>query len=162
MEESFRHLILYHCWANQRLIDHLRTLPKALFLLKMESVFPTLSQTFGHIYSVDQLWLSRISGKNPSQISDHTFQSIEEVEEAFIQQTQAFHQLIGNQPDLLTNIHYKTTKGRPDHQKLYQLLQHLVNHGTYHRGNIAAMVRQLGYHGVSTDYLTFLRTQNSK
>ncbi len=36
------------------------------------------------------------------------------------------------------------------------ILNHVVNHGTYHRGNVTAMLRQQGYAGVATDYLFFL------
>ncbi|MEK3724277.1 DinB family protein [Paenibacillus sp. FSL H8-0034] len=39
---------------------------------------------------------------------------------------------------------------------LVELVQHVVNHGTYHRGNITAMLRQLGHKGVPTDYIFYL------
>lgn len=51
----------------------------------------------------------------------------------------------------------------PGHPKLgrldthfSELVQHVVNHGTYHRGNLTAMIRQQGYSSVSKDYVFYL------
>ncbi|MCM3024666.1 DinB family protein [Heyndrickxia ginsengihumi] len=134
MNELAKQLVRYHIWANQQLISHLKTLPSELFHTKVESVFPTLAETFGHIISVDYVWLSRINKEKPSKIQKWTFQTV---------------------------AAYKNTKGELFTQTLFELIQHIVNHGTYHRGNLAAMIRQLGYQGTSTDYITFLRIQNS-
>ena len=52
---------------------------------------------------------------------------------------------------------YKTTEGVPYASPAWQMLQHVVNHGTYHRGQIATMLRQLGNKSQSTDMIVFYR-----
>ena len=53
------------------------------------------------------------------------------------------------------------TFGRLD-THLSELVQHVVNHGTYHRGNLTAMIRQQGYPSVMTDYIMYLYDSQSK
>jgi len=54
-------------------------------------------------------------------------------------------------------IHHKTTAGVAQAAPLWQMLQHLVNHGTYHRGQVATLLRQLGAKPISTDLILFYR-----
>jgi uncharacterized damage-inducible protein DinB len=57
---------------------------------------------------------------------------------------------------------YTNTKGERFRNSIREIVYHIVNHGTYHRGNIAAMIRQLGYQGVSTDYIYYLRNTDKE
>jgi uncharacterized damage-inducible protein DinB len=59
-------------------------------------------------------------------------------------------------------IEHKTTKGVPQAAPLWQMLQHLVNHGTYHRGQVATMLRQLGATPNSSDLIFFYRERAAK
>ncbi|MGG1688938.1 DinB family protein [Heyndrickxia ginsengihumi] len=161
MNELAKQLVRYHIWANQQLISHLKTLPSELFHTKVESVFPTLAETFGHIISVDYVWLSRINKEKPSKIQKWTFQTVAEVEKALSELKMKYKLMFQKEDDITRMVSYKNTKGELFTQTLFELIQHIVNHGTYHRGNLAAMIRQLGYQGTSTDYITFLRIQNS-
>lgn len=158
MKELMKKLVTYHCWANLNIINHLKVLPEEVFLKEVDSVFPTISQTLGHVLLADQVWLSRILGKSPDSLNNKIFQSVEEADTTFKMHSQSFDSIL-DQLDEGQLIRYQTTKGDVFQQTLSEIIQHLVNHGTYHRGNIAAMIRQLGYTGTSTDYITFLRTR---
>ena len=59
--------------------------------------------------------------------------------------------------DVQRVVHHTTTAGVPQAQPLWQLLQHLANHGTYHRGQITTLLRQLGAKAIGTDLITFYR-----
>lgn len=156
MNDFIPKLIGYHNWANHQLIDHLITLPHPLFLKEMANVFPTISMTLGHILAVDQIWLSRIQGQTPEHIPDVTFPSIEEVEQAFNTHSNAWTTFVQTlDPNKI--ITYQNTKGQLFRQPAFELIQHIANHGTYHRGNIVSMIRQQGYPGTSTDYMVYLR-----
>ena len=62
------------------------------------------------------------------------------------------------QPEDLTRIiHHKTMKGDAQSAPHWQMLQHVVNHQTYHRGQITTMLRQLGAKAISTDMIFFYR-----
>lgn len=61
-------------------------------------------------------------------------------------------------PDDLVRVHdIRTTKGEPYSHPLWQMMQHLINHGTYHRGQVTTMLRQLGVKPVATDLIAFYR-----
>ena len=59
--------------------------------------------------------------------------------------------------DLERSFDYRDTKGNPHSFVLWQALQHLANHGTYHRGQVITLLRQLGAKPVSTDLIGFFR-----
>jgi uncharacterized damage-inducible protein DinB len=58
--------------------------------------------------------------------------------------------------DLVRAHDYRTTKGAPSTNPLWQMLQHVVNHGTYHRGQVVTLLRQLGAQPRATDLLRYL------
>lgn len=157
MNDLAKRLVSYHLWANQQLINHIKTLPSEVFNTKVESVFPTLSETFGHIISVDHVWLARLNQETPSQITKQAFQTVKEADLALSELKTQYELMFQKEYDVTRSISYKNTKGESFTQTLFEIVQHLVNHGTYHRGNLAAMIRQMGFQGTSTDYITFLR-----
>jgi uncharacterized damage-inducible protein DinB len=53
----------YHVWANQKVLQHLRDLPEDIHRKELQSVFPTIGDTLAHIYIVDNVWLSAMSGE---------------------------------------------------------------------------------------------------
>jgi len=55
-------LFEYHVWANKKLIKHLRSLPEEVFVNQVNSVFPTIAETFGHMLAVDEMWYLRLKG----------------------------------------------------------------------------------------------------
>ena len=57
--------------------------------------------------------------------------------------------------DLERIIEYKNMQGKPFRYPLHALLQHVVNHGTYHRGQVATQLREIGAKPLSTDLLRY-------
>ena len=64
--------------------------------------------------------------------------------------------------DLARVYEFKTMSGAAQAQPGWQMLQHLANHGTYHRGQIATMLRQLGAKGQGTDMIVFYRDRAAR
>jgi uncharacterized damage-inducible protein DinB len=67
-----------------------------------------------------------------------------------------------NADDLQRVISVKTSSGGVFASPLWQMLQHLANHGSYHRGQIATMLRQLGFKPAGTDLIGFYRERTAK
>ena len=149
----------YHVWANQTLINHIELLPEELLSRKFNSVFSSIGETFGHIYMVDHIWFQRIKGKSPSKINSKTFDDIVEMKKWFGKQQDEIQSFI-KQVDVEKIVKYQNSKGVQFNNPIYEIIQHMVNHGTYHRGNIASLIRQSGFKGVSTDFIFFLRKQD--
>lgn len=158
LKDYFLHLFDYHVWANEQLIQHLKTLPSELLLQQVSSVFPTIAHTIGHILAADETWFSRMESK-PYHSSSIKVESISKIEDAEKISFNLYSELRNYllHTNLEDQIDYKNTKGQQYRNSKYEILQHLVNHGTYHRGNIAAMIRQMGHEGIATDYIKYVR-----
>lgn len=152
----------YHQWANGRFFEHLKTLPDEIYDQKIESVFSSISKVFAHIYQVDRMWLSVMSGDS----FEETMKVIEKVKKRTpdknLQEMQLFYDELSGQyaaffdgQDLDEVISIEHPRYGALDTAVSELVQHVVNHGTYHRGNITAMLRQQGHAGVPTDYIIY-------
>ncbi len=146
----------YHVWATQKLLEHLKSLPHEMFHKEIQSVFPSVERTLFHLYEVDVLWFSRLKGER-MPVEKKMFETVEECELDFSDLHNEILEWLGDMSDELISLRYTTSKGEAFENTRDEILNHMVNHGTYHRGNIAAMLWQLGEKGVSTDYIYFLR-----
>ncbi|MCM3702278.1 DinB family protein [Paenibacillus macerans] len=164
MREHSHQLYEYHVWANERLFAHIEQLPKEVFHAEVTSVFPSVAQTLGHMYLFEQLYMSvlaevpngEIFPKIPGWTEEAQGKTVDELRRLFAGAAEQFRDLLRRTPNpdkAMTIEHPKY--GRLD-THFSEILRHVVNHGTYHRGNVTAMLRQQGYAGVPTDYLFYL------
>lgn len=159
----------YHVWANGRVFHHLRTLPEVVYHQQLTSVFPSIADTLAHIYVADSMWLSVMSGDafdKTAQIIQRSQNesrgiSLEQMEGLFAGMAGAYRTFLHEQDDLDRPIAPEHPRHGRLETRLSELVRHVVNHGTYHRGMITAMFRQQGYAGVATDYAFFLRERGS-
>jgi len=154
----------YHVWANDRLFDHLEQLPNDAFHAEVTSVFPSVSQTLGHMYVFEQLYrsvLAEVSNEDiflklPAWREETQGKTVDEMRGLFAGLAERYRDLLSRTPDMDKAM----TIEHPNYGSLdtsfSDILQHVVNHGTYHRGNVTAMLRQQGYPGVPTDYMFYL------
>ncbi|MFD0716404.1 DinB family protein [Paenibacillus sp. GCM10027626] len=164
MHQHPHQLYEYHVWANDRLFAHLEQLPKDAFLAEVTSVFPSVSQTFGHMYVFEQLFMSvlaevpneNIFPKIPGWTEEAQGKTVNEMRRLFADVAEQFRDLLRRTPDPDKEMTIEHPQyGRLD-THFSDILRHVVNHGTYHRGNVTAMLRQQGYAGVPTDYMFYL------
>jgi uncharacterized damage-inducible protein DinB len=172
-------LYAYNRWANARLFTALEKLSQAQFTEPVQSSFPSIRDTVFHIVAAEWLWLKRWQGKSPrstlpdpdlspatwNTLSPGGVPSIEEpaalpVMKSFAdtveQERREF--LRGLSEDALqAPLQFSDMAGTLYAEPLVQLMQHLVNHGTYHRGQVTTMLRQLGADPVALDMLYFFR-----
>jgi len=164
MLQDAHRLYDYHVWANDRVFDHLERLPEGVFHAEVTSVFPSVADTFGHMYKFERLYMSVLAGipnadifpNIPGWTAEAQGRTVEEMRRLFAGATEQFRDLLRRTPDpdkAMTIEH--PTYGRLD-TRFSDILRHVVNHGTYHRGNITAMLRQQGQAGVPTDYMFYL------
>ena len=150
----------YNAWADRRVLGAARALSKERFSQPICSSFPSVRDTLGHIYGVEWLWLERFQGRSPSAIPDaRQYEEIAGLED----QWTAFEPVLLNfvrglsQADLDRVMEYQTMKFGVYRNPLWQSMLHLVNHGTYHRGQITTMLRQLGAEPILTDLMHYYR-----
>jgi uncharacterized damage-inducible protein DinB len=148
-----RDLHEYTRWANHRLFDFAAGLGEAVCARDVGKHFsmPTVTRMFGHLYGAEWVWLSRWKGTSPTAIPGAeltTMAAVRETWDALEAEEQAF--IAGlTDADLGRTIHFKNTEGKAYQAPLGQLLQHVANHATHHRSEIATMVTML--HGSPPD-----------
>jgi uncharacterized damage-inducible protein DinB len=117
--------------------------------------------TLVHVYSAEWIWHRRWQGESPSaHVDTSQFVSIAALREAWLALEQQVRRFVeGLDPDDLSRmLDYKLMNGQPFTSPYWQMIVHLVNHGTYHRGQVATMIRQLGAKPAdSTDMIVFFR-----
>jgi uncharacterized damage-inducible protein DinB len=148
----------YNAWANARILRAVEPLAAKAFLRDLKNSFPSVRDTLAHILGAEWIWLRRWHGESPSQIlvpTDYpTLGSLKDRYAAVDKERRAF--LDGLSEERLAQpFQYKDMAGKAHSLLLVQSLQHVVNHGTYHRGQITTMLRQLGATPVSTDLSRF-------
>ena len=120
-----------------------------------------MRDTLVHIMGAEWVWLERWKGNSPKALLPAAeFSTVSSIRNrwAEIERDQRGF-IAGVTEELLKKIiAYTNLKGNPYRYPLWQILQHLVNHSTYHRGQIITMLRQLGVQPPATDFLVFYDT----
>jgi uncharacterized damage-inducible protein DinB len=140
-----RGLYDYHCWANRRLFEVASALgPEAVTrdMGKHWSV-PTLKGMLAHVYGADAIWLTRWKGASPTRIpGDADFPALGDLRpkwDALEAEQRAFVEGL-TEADLARPVTYRNTEGAQFTVALGPLLQHVVNHATHHRSELATMI----------------------
>ncbi|MCR8846528.1 DUF664 domain-containing protein [Paenibacillus sp. SC116] len=154
----------YNVWANEKTLNHLLTLPEGVVRQEIQSIFKTLHDAVVHICVVDEVWMTALSGEFnaemkvdfESKIREISQLSLEELQQRYANVAAQYRIHVGALQDLDETRVY-THPAFPTLTASYaEIVMHVVNHATYHRGNITAMLRQLGHKGTPTDYAYYL------
>jgi uncharacterized damage-inducible protein DinB len=158
--EDFRLLYDFNAWANQRTLDACAALTPEQFTRDIASSFRSLRDTLAHIYGAQWIWLERWHGRAPVAFpAPADFPDLETVRRRFaeVDRNLVDYAASLNADDIQRVIEFKTMAGTPFAQPLWQMLQHVANHSTYHRGQVTTLLRQLGTKAASTDLIAFYR-----
>src|ERR1700692_2369416 len=160
--EQFRQLAAYNRWPSPRLYAAALDLSNQAYRLHIGVFFGSLHGTLNHLLLTDRLWLKRLTGEgdNPNPLDAILYEDRAELTGARVAEDNRLVAVIDKYDDAaLTNLHsYKTTSGMPQSQVLGDILLHLFNHQTHHRGQAHACLSILtGGDPPSLDLLVFQR-----
>jgi uncharacterized damage-inducible protein DinB len=158
--ELTRQLFDYNAWANHRALEAAAQLTDEQFVKPLGSSFSSVRDTLVHICGGEWIWLERFLGNSPSAIpNDSSIQTVAALRKHWQPQGEKLFAYVNGltQADLDRTLEYKTLNFGTYKNPLWQSLQHLANHGTYHRGQVATMLRQLGAKPILTDLMHFYR-----
>ena len=161
--EDVRLLYEFNSWANRRMLEACAALSESQFTQHIEASFPSARETVVHICAAEWIWLERWKGRSPVKSEWDEFarnftglQSVRDYWAGLEAKQREF--VAGLTPESLARPHeIRTLDGTLYTQPLWQMMQHLANHSTYHRGQVTMMLRQLGAKPVGTDLITFYR-----
>lgn len=158
-------LYAYNRWANQRTLNASAQLKGESFVRPMGSSFSSVRDTLTHILAAEWIWIERWHGRFPTSMLDprdfpdlttirHRWEAVEGDYRHFIQALTLER--------LQQELVYINRSGERYSYPLWQQMTHVVNHSSYHRGQITTLLRQLAAQAVSTDFLTYYDEQQAK
>jgi len=154
-----RGLYDYHRWANRRLFDATAALGEEVAgrAVGPQFTFPTVRRMLVHVYGADWIWLARWKGTSPAAMPGEEIATLAALRarwDATEREQREFVEGLGA-ADLGRVIDYRNTQGKPFRASLGPLLQHVANHGTHHRSEVATMLTILSGSPPSTDMLAY-------
>ncbi len=160
---DFKILFEFNRWANAKTLQAIESLPEEKLFEDTKSSFGTIHGTLLHLIGAEDIWLQRLNGADrgvfmnkenyPSYLSLKTkWKDVENGLERYVETVK--------EEDLSRTLIFFNLKGEQVSQKVWQSLHHLVNHSTYHRGQITTLVRQAGGSPVGTDLIAYYRQMN--
>lgn len=158
--DEMRDLFAYHWWANDRLITAVANLSDSELDRDLGSSFPSVRATLGHMLGAERVWLSRWRGEVPREIPNRWGQvAISELRREWADVAAGQAAVLESLEDggLHGVLEYRDLAGNPLHALMKDMLRHVVNHGTYHRGQVVTMLRQLGKTAPATDLIVYCR-----
>jgi uncharacterized damage-inducible protein DinB len=161
--EEIRQLYNYNAWANQRALSGAEKLSAEQFIKPLGSSFSSVRDTLAHICGAEWVWLERFQGRSPSALPyTGEFQDVRSLRQHWLQQQERLLNFVGGlkQADLDRELQYKTLKFGIYRNPLWQSMLHVVNHGTYHRGQVTTLLRQLGAEPLLMDLMHFYRERS--
>ena len=156
--EVLRELYNYNFWARDQQLAACAKLSDEQFSRPLGSSFGSLRDTLAHLLGADWVWLQRFHGQSPRSVpwanEVQTLEAIRGRWQNIEEEMRAY--LATLKPEALaTPFTYQNFKGETWTYALWQCLVHLVNHGTYHRGQVTMALRQLGTTPPGIDFLLY-------
>jgi uncharacterized damage-inducible protein DinB len=154
---TLQEMCAYNRWANARVFDAVSSLSADRFVEKLGGSFPSLRDTLTHIVWAERVWLCRWTGSPAPAALEGDFprpdalrarwQEIAAEQRGFVDSLRADR--------LGSMVKYVNFAGQAWEYPLWRQMVHVVNHSSYHRGQVATMLRQLGERPAATDFLVF-------
>ena len=144
--------------ANEQIFDAAVALTHEQATRHLGGSFPSIRDTLAHVAAADWVWLCRWTGESPKGWPTWAAQgSVAEIHEEWRRIHAGRNEFIAtlNDADLDREISFTRINGEADRASLGFLMQHVVNHSTYHRGQVASQLRMVGAVPPSTDLLRY-------
>ena len=158
-----KNMYKYHVWANKVLLERIKELPNNVLYEEVSSSYPNIAQTFSHIYVVDVMWLQVLKGMDMQEALEASMvilekansYSLDEFVKYFEELALQYEEWMTSQRDFEQKINLNNPWSGARETAYSEILFHVANHGTYHRGNITTMLRQLGYASIMNDFCLY-------
>jgi uncharacterized damage-inducible protein DinB len=157
--QEIKTLHAYNAWATNLIIAALERLSPDQYNQDMKGSHGSIHATFVHLVGGEKIWRERFQGNPQPFLSAQAHPTLGDVKAIWESNGYDIAKWIGTMSDksMLETFSFKTAKGDTFTYKYVQAFQHIVNHSSYHRGQIVTMLRQLGVKPPTTDLTLFFR-----
>jgi uncharacterized damage-inducible protein DinB len=156
-------LARYTAWANDVLYQALAELPEAELLKKQKIVFGSILRTLNHVYAMDLVWQAHLQGRAHGFVSRNPgicppFAELRAAQSAlgawYVRYADSLQEAAAE------TIDFEFIGGGSGRMNRGDIVLHVINHTTYHRGHIGDMIYQIPAHPPTTDLPVYLRNAN--
>jgi uncharacterized damage-inducible protein DinB len=151
--DHFRSILDYSRWANERILEMAR--PVLGDQPVYRGVYGVLPDTLLHILNAQEIWLARWEDRRAAETADPSTTNLMAAFSRSHEQLDSFAKVLQDE-DFGRLITYRNRKGKEFTRALGGMITHLVNHGTYHRGETALLLTQVGQSPGDLDYIHFI------
>jgi uncharacterized damage-inducible protein DinB len=158
--QEIKTLVAYNAWATNRIFEAVEALPEGEAMRDMKSSHRNIHGTLTHLVGAEKIWLSRMAGTpDKAMIKPADVPTVADVKATWEQTGFATAKFLGTMTDrkLQETFTMSTAKGEQFTHSFGQALQHVVNHSTYHRGQVITLMRQMGQTPPDTGMISFFR-----
>lgn len=155
----------YSLWASQRLVDAASQLTAEELTRDFGTADGSVLGTLVHIYAADRAWIGRIEGAPP----DTFLEPVVDMHLSVLQSDwpavqQRWHAIAADLDDntVQTVVSYADSKGNPYQNTIQQIVLHVVNHATHHRGQVSGFLRAMGHRPPPLDLMRFYHEHQAK
>ena len=162
MKELLQQYAAFNLWANKKMTEVIAQLPEEKVNAEIISSFPSMYKTVLHLLDAGGMWWQRLKLQEHVERPSDTFTgNFAELQKRLLQQSALYQHWVSNatEPQVQHVFAYFREKEQFKLQ-VGQMLLHLFNHNSYHRGQLVTMLRQLGVTKIPpTDFNAYLRSK---
>jgi len=155
--EVLRSHLAYTAWADERLMRAVEQIPEEHLNHDFQTADRSILGTLVHTFAADRIWFRRVLGEpNTTFISDED-RSLATLQRQWPGVLKRWQEWAATLQDPTTMISYRDMKGNPYESPAWEIVMHVVNHGTHHRGQVSGFLRTLGYAPPALDLIRYYR-----
>ena len=153
MKKYFLKLYQYNAWSNKRVLN----------CIKRQTVGDEKILTImGHIVAAQFLWLHRIKGLPPPDVKLWGTYTLDQLLVMAEDAGKKWMDFVESTDDFDRELTYRNYVNEPYTNNVEMIMIHLVNHSSYHRAQIAILLRQKGFEPINTDFITYDRVMRGQ
>ncbi len=163
MKQLLHQYAAYNLWGNKVITERIAQLPEEIIDKETKSSFNSIYKTVVHLMDVESIWWQRLKLQEHVEWPGKSFDgNFEELSQQLLSLSKQWYDWIQitNDVNLDHVFGYQNSKKEFFKQPVYEMLLHLFNHQTYHRGQLVTMMRQNGIEKIpATDFIVFSRNK---
>ena len=163
MKQLLAQYAAYNLWANKILLEKLAQVSGEILKKEMGSSFGSIYETLVHLMEVESIWWQRLKLQEHVQVpAKDPEENFDELSKQLLALSRQWSEWVlnANEKNITHVFAYQNTKMEYFKQPVYEMLLHLFNHQTFHRGQIITMLRQNGIEKIpATDFIVFSRSK---
>jgi uncharacterized damage-inducible protein DinB len=155
--EVLRSHLAYTAWADGLLLRTVEQIPAQHLTHDFQTADRTILGTLAHTFAADRLWLQRVLGEPYTGLVSEEDRQLDTLQREWPAVLSRWQEWAGALRDSSAVFDYRDLKGNPYSSTAWEIVLHVVNHGTHHRGQVVGFLRALGHTPPPLDLIRYYR-----